>query len=335
MKAVSHVRRWWQTLRRGAPPQTHYAVTCPCGQAATGIRKAHHQTVACPGCGRPRFVLPYSPLPPVYDDSRLLKASPGALTRPRSYLAKLYPWRLPLAAAALTLVIVVAVFAVVLGNAGRPQPLVASKPESITLRLRDGRLALSQGKFRTAVRELAAAQALRERNPAAVPLSERRELSQLHRQASLLADLLSEPLEDVIRHAADLSALDEQEWQAQFADRFKGRAVVFDDEVRRDAAGTYQLLGYRLFVRGKPARVEIGDLQLLRALPLDTPQRLLFGARLADVRLEAGGTWVAHLVPDSGVLLTERGAVSAICPLSADELRDILLRQEAWVGDLP
>jgi hypothetical protein len=95
------------------------------------------------------------------------------------------------------------------------------------------------------------------------------------------------------------------------------------------------LLGYAFFVRGRPARLALGDLKLLPTLPLQRPQRLLFGARLASVRPENGGVWVVHFVPDSGVLLTDPDAVHAAYPLPTDELREVLERQAGWAAEGP
>jgi hypothetical protein len=301
-------------------------VTCGCGHVAAGVRRAHAQTVACSGCGGKVFVLPYSRLPPV----KPLELSVSRNTKDR---ASASPWHRPLTAAGLTLVLVAAVFAAVLASHGRKNPSVNLPVESAGTLFERGQKALAEGKVRIAADYLSAAQAALEHAPAALTHAERRRLAQLRREALLLADLLAEPLEDVLAHAAALSELDEREWQAHFAARYRGKAVLFEDEVRREVNGAYQLLGYHLFVRGQPARLALADLRLLRALPLDRPQRLLFGARLADVRPEAGA-WVVHFEPDSGVLITDAGAAAA-GPLPAPELDEILRRQSAWLDELP
>ena len=43
-------------------------------------------------------------------------------------------------------------------------------------------------------------------------------------------------LEEVLRQAADLTILDEQEWIQVFAGRYQDRAVIFDTEVQRERA---------------------------------------------------------------------------------------------------
>jgi hypothetical protein len=78
--------------------------------------------------------------------------------------------------------------------------------------------------------------------------------------------------------------------------------------------------------------VALEDLTLLQHLPLDPPQRLLFGARLANLSREKGGRWVYRLQPESAVLLTEPDAVAAcgLGPLDAETL-EVLRRQEEWL----
>ena len=108
----------------------------------------------------------------------------------------------------------------------------------------------------------------------------------------------------------------------------------FFAEVRRDAQRNYRL-DYDFFVREKRAAVELGSLQLLHTLPLGRPQRLLFGVRLASVALEPGGNWVIRFDPDSGVLLTDPGAVAACYSRPLDGLEEVLQRQAAWIAELP
>jgi hypothetical protein len=284
--------------------------------------------VICSSCGRQQFVLPLSRLPAI-DDGRQASAAAGAAGSPQAR------WWLPITAAGLTLIIVVFLFNVLLSDLFRRNPGPRPEgPDGVAKHLSAGKQALGQGKFRLAARELESAETLRFRYPETLNAGERRQLTQLQKQAALLGDLLPESLDEILRHAADMSELDEREWQEQFAARYQGKAVVFDDEVRQDGSA-YRLLGYSFFVRGRPARVALEDLKLLRPLPLQRSQRLLFGARLASVRPEAGGVWVVHFVPDSGVLLTDADAVHAAYPIPADELREVLERQREWAAQGP
>jgi hypothetical protein len=196
-----------------------------------------------------------------------------------------------------------------------------------------GQQALAAGNYQLAVDEFEAAIGILDRNPPSLNSIERRNLLHLHRQATLLADSLSQSLQEILRDAAGVSA---REWQAVFVRRYHGKSVVFLGEVRREAPGQFQFLDYHVFVGMEKARLELKDLKLLHQLPWPDSQRLLFGARLASTRREDGGAWVVRFMPDSGVLLTDPGAATACClqPMD-DELRAILKRQTEWLADLP
>jgi hypothetical protein len=208
------------------------------------------------------------------------------------------------------------------------------KPKTIGQHLEAGRTLLAQGKFFRAVQELEPAREIQAQHPDLLSPAERRELTQLHRQAALLANLLSEPLEEILRHAAELVQQDEQEWQRVFAERYRGKALVFDAELQRDEVGQLQI-GYAVFVRGRQARLDLTNFQLFKGLPLQQPQRLLFGLRLADISLEAEGIWVIYFEPDSGVLLTDLGAAAACCSQPEEDLKDLVMKQAEWLVSRP
>jgi hypothetical protein len=328
LKVVAKVRQWWKTgpLPPSSPP-VPYQVACVCGTVAQGFRQVRHQVVTCAGCGRKVFVLPASPLPATL--ALPAQTSGPSLTVSRS----LKPWRLPLLAAGLTLMVVILVITTFLYFHLHPSN-PARKPKTIGQHIEAGRTALAQGKFLLAARELEAAQETRTRHPDRLSAVEHRELNQLQREAGLLASLLSESLGEVLQHAAELVSLDEQEWQRVFAERYRGKALVFDAEVQRDGAGQYRI-SYAVFVRGRQARLDLTNLHMLKGLPLQQPQRLLFGLRLADIRLEAEGIWVIRFEPDSGVLLTDLGAAVACCSQPAEELKDLVERQAEWLTNRP
>jgi hypothetical protein len=237
---------------------------------------------------------------------------------------------LPLAAAAVTLTIVVVVFVVLFTSWLRPRETPgergregspAAGPDSADS-MAEGRKLLRDRSFRQALRVL---QAAHDRDPRNL------ELKQLYRQARLLAQQMDVSLETVIEKLRDLP---EKERPEKFRD-YAGKSVLFDDVIRRDHKGEHHLTGYEVKVGGEKARVDL-DLKLLRALPLEQPRRLLFGARLAGVGRGDGGAWVIHFEPDSGVLLTDEGAALAcgLPPLDA-ELRALLGQQAAWARQLP
>jgi hypothetical protein len=241
-------------------------------------------------------------------------------------------WRWPLLAVCVTLIAIVILAALAL-KGGTPKS-DATPPADISGHLKTGQQALSSGKFILAAEEFQTALDLREHHPNVKATLDGRQLAQLYRQASLLSELISEPLDDILREAAEATETDPREWQAAFARRYRGRAVVFDAEVSRDAQGTYHL-NYAVFVRGKPAHVELGPIHAFTFLPWQGPQRLIFGVRLAEIMPAAEGTWTIRFDPESVVLLTDLGAAAAACGLPADELREVILRQAEQFSNSP
>ncbi|MFO0842936.1 MAG: hypothetical protein U0797_11150 [Gemmataceae bacterium] len=296
-----------------SPPVT-YEVGCPCGQKLQGERQARHQVVTCPGCRRGVFVLPRSPFatPP----------SQGAVTAQPALLWR--SWRAPLAAAAVCLAVVLSAFHLAWPYLMREDKLGPLKtdnapPGKPPTTIEEGRRALAQGRFRVA------RQMLDE-----VP-GQGRELARLRRQAALLASLSPRSLEEIVRHAKLVR--DPDEWARQFDD-YRDRSVLFDDAVRRDAAGEPVLANYVVEAGDAPVRVALGDLLVLRDLPLDDAPRLIFGARLAGCGREEGGGWVVRFDPDSGVLLTELAAVEACYPAPLDPgVKPTLERQARWLDE--
>jgi hypothetical protein len=243
-------------------------------------------------------------------------------------------WLLPLSAGSLALAGVIAFYALLLGGLYGSKPGPAPGPQPIQAFLDRAREALAEGSFQSALRQLEEADSIRTQHAQVLSLGQDRDLSQLRRQASLLADLPSvQELSLLLGHA--VAVRDLQEWQAVFDRHYKGMPVILDTQVHRSADGQYQV-GYTVFARGKQARLELADLTLFKDLPLERPQRVLFGARLASVRLEAMGKWVIRFDPGSAVLVTDEG-VAAACssrPLE-EELREVVRRQAAWLEQLP
>src|SRR5208337_3171138 len=100
------------------------------------------------------------------------------------------------------------------------------------------------------------------------------------------------------------AALPDDEWKA-LIHRLLGKTFIFDADVRRDAAGRYEAK-LRRPIEGLLLRFDLQNMAMLRHLPLDAPQRLLFAARLDQVSRDPAGA-VIRLQPDSGVLLTDVG----------------------------
>jgi hypothetical protein len=233
----------------------------------------------------------------------------------------------------LTLALVVLLFVLVLGFLRPPQPrTTAPAPNSLAERVAAGQRALAAGKFQLAAEELDQAYMLLEQQPERRRRGESREVVQLRRQAALLADLLTEPLSEILQNAAKEQ---EDEWPGQFRRRYQTHAVVFDADVTRDGAGQFRL-DFHVRAGPQPARIDVSDLKLLEALPRERAPRLLFGARLASIAREPPGIWVVRFDPESGVLLTDPGAVAACYPGPVDEdLAGLIQRQQEWLSDLP
>src|SRR5262249_50984902 len=106
---------------------------------------------------------------------------------------------------------------------GAKQPDLKEVRESLAA----GRRLLREGSIRSARQVLQATRERGSRDP---------ELLQLHRQADLLADLLQLPLEAIVQQAQRFKR--EEEWKKQFTD-YRGKAVVFDDTIRRDRDGEH------------------------------------------------------------------------------------------------
>jgi hypothetical protein len=327
---ASKVRRWLRKKPRSSALRVPFQVACSCGQVATGQRQTWFQVVTCLRCGAQVFVLPKSPLPAVGEGAGL---APSTRADAPAARFRLSPWAVPLLATGLTLALLVCVYLWVVapwlagplrgGAKSAAPPAGTDLPTQLTL----ARKHLAAGNFRLAATGLTDALKLFDTAPASRGAVSRPELIQLHRQARLLADLAAESLEEILRHAAGVR--DPDEWEADFAVRYRGKALVFDADLSQSPEGTY-----RVWAHGEPARLELADLALWADLPRDRPPRVLFGARLAGVRREPPGpTWVVRFDRESGVLLTDRGAVAVCCPFLGDaEVTALVVRQEKWLA---
>jgi hypothetical protein len=236
-------------------------------------------------------------------------------------------WWMPVAAAAGASVLVAVAFFAFLP---RPGAIVARhSPEESRDAAESGKRALVEGNFFLAERELT----LAVRVAGGRTTAEVRQLDQLRRQADLLARLHGRSLQEVLAEALPLRSDDE--WKERFRAEHAGKAVVFDDVIVRDNAGRPALAVYRVQVGNETARVALEDLNVLKRLPLDPPGRMLFGGRLADLVRENGGGWAFRFEPDSGVLLTDPGAVAALVGFPDGDLMEVLHRQQQWITDLP
>ena len=319
---------WWKIGRWRLQP-VPFEVACACGHILRGQRQRTHQVIPCPACGRSVFIFPSSPLPPPRGtEDRGSKIEAG---RDGGSIAR-RAWRTPLLAGAGTFALVVLAFGLIFHFSKNRNSSSDVDPTSVSEHFAAGKKLLGQGQFHEAVRELEEAIAIHQKYPDHLSGGDRKRLVQTRREAYILLDLLSEPLEDVLLQAA--AEYDDREWHAVFADRYEGKSVIFFAGVRRDSSNDW-LLEYDLFVRDQRARIDWENLQLLHHLPLDQSQRLLLGVRLASVEPEAGGTWIIRLQPDSGVLLTDADAFASISSRPLEGVDEVLKRQAAWVAEMP
>jgi hypothetical protein len=201
-------------------------------------------------------------------------------------------------------------------------PVVAANAPDWRARVDSARQALASGAYQLASQELRAA---RDQAGDQTP-ADRRKVAQMLRQAELLADLPEVSLPEALRRIGP----PRPGWADEFARRLRGRAIVFDAEVRRDASGSVQI-DYPLFAGDKPVRLNLDPLKVLQRLPLAAPQRLFFGARVAEAKPDALGQWVVSPDPDSGVLFTEPDILTGTSVPADAALIEVMRRQAEWV----
>jgi hypothetical protein len=290
-----------------------YEISCRCGLPLRGVRQHARQIVSCPSCGRKRFILPSSPW--------LAAAGAGGQTAHLNLR-----WLLLVLVLGGALAMGLSFLLVQLFLRRSAMPADAASATDARALWQAGEHQLREGNVHLALKELNAAAAQGARHPDALNREEHHRLEQLRRQTDLLSRLLDQPLEEIVRQA--MQHRSDEEWREKFAD-YRGRTVVFEDVLRRDAQERPVLSFYVVRVGDVTARIALEDLVLLRQLPLDPPRRWLFGARLASCRREEGGIWVLRFEPDSAVLLTDESAAAACCPHPlVEELLGVLKRQE-------
>lgn len=195
-----------------------------------------------------------------------------------------------------------------------------------------GRRAWKQGHLQAAVQAFAQAVQLRRHLPAAEGYPTVGQVVGWYHQAGLLADASTDSLQEVLQQ---LEGLDEDELHAVFAKRYRGKSVIFFTEMRRDAAGQYQMQ-YDLGRPGRPVRLALGDLKLLRQLPLQEPQLMLFGVRLADVQRQPDRAWLIELDPESGLCITDPDAArTCLVGYPEEKVLDLIQRQALWPVPAP
>jgi hypothetical protein len=209
-----------------------------------------------------------------------------------------------------------------------PSALGTDAPD-LAGQINKGKRALVDGSFQLAAEHLSAAATTARAHRQLLSRKDAAALFQLQREVDLLAELLPDPLEDIVR---TLEGLEYGEGQAVFQRRYPGKGVVFYSGMRRDPAGTLHV-DYRLEGSRKPMRLDLQTLEVFRGLPLEEPVDVLFGAKLSSIERDALGAWVIAFQPDSGVLFTDEEPALACCfqPGDPTALTATLRRQKSWI----
>jgi hypothetical protein len=306
------------------PPATlPFAVECICGTWARGARQPKPQILACAGCGRPVFIFPA--VASVFGDAAPIPSP--------QWRSQLQFWRLPALAAVLAFAVVCLVIGAIV-RSQRPTdagPNVSElrAPKLLADRLAAARSALEEGSYRLARAELDAGRDLLVRHPQALPPDQARQLIRWRRQADLLGDLLPESISEIVTHSVGRA---DKEWDATFRERYAGKSVVLDTRVCRTAAGLYDV-DYHLEAAGAVGEWDLDKLRLLDGLPLQQPQRMVFGFRLQAIRRLSRDRWTVIPDPASGVLLTDPIMLTGLSMPADEALNEVLRRQAKWDSD--
>lgn len=299
----------------------NFEVRCSCGHLLQGIRTAKAQRLTCSSCQGSRLILGISPFTGV-----------GTSTPSKRTAKKLWFW--PVVAAGVTLPLVAIALTLFLFSLSNNSPEDPGNTKEIANQLRTkmkaGKEYLKEGGFFLASKELTEAEQLAAAHTQILNDLEKRQLTQWRKEAELLVQLLQKPLEEVVREAQGYPR--DNEWQARFDRLYKSGAVLFDDVIRIDAQGDYQLQFYQLRVGNKRVRVEL-PLNLFSKVEFNQPRRVIFGARLESIHRGPGGAWVVRFSADGGVFLTEQTVLQVCGLVDPDpQLKIVLEQQKHWLS---
>jgi hypothetical protein len=316
---LARLRHWLKKPKATPPPAASFSVTCACGRQITGPRLQTPQDLVCPTCRAVLFILPAGAwLDHVNEAGR--KVVRRTLT-----IRDLF---LPLLASALALALLVLAYRTWIGPLF-PPPSAGTNGfgTSWQERLVQGQKLLGEGSFHLALEQLRTSGD--DLASSTLTAAERRTWRQARRQAALLADLLSESLEDIVRHAAGVK---EREWHEVFRHRLLGKSLLLDADFKKPA-GEGWTVDMPVFHGQERVRVVVDNLSILAPLPASESQRLVLGVRLASVGLELPGpAWVVRFQPESGVWVTDPAAAARVCPALAEpDALSVLEEQERWI----
>ena len=188
----------------------------------------------------------------------------------------------------------------------------------------EGIPALEQGNFDKAHQLLSAAKRAVDRLGGAVEGAE--EIRRAADDAAIFVNLVPESLEELLDQAARTNP---ESWAARFESLYQGRSVVLDSRISAapdSPRGRYEIeyvvmpAGETANFRGlggarpeRTARIDFKDFELFELAQPKVGDRVLIGARLADLRfdVEADG-WIIRLQPKSGVFIHSNKALEAL-----------------------
>lgn len=310
---------------------SRYDIECDCGTRLAGDRRVRGVVVDCPACRLPHQVFPQSPLPGAAY-SKSIRLVPSLAGR-----GSLRFWLVPAAAGVFALAAVSVTVAMIVHQYRKPpappdpEPQTAAQAQSRAKHCREAlKLQLSDGSYRLACHTLGTLKGLGDRFPGEFPRAERARTQFELRQAELLADLLPESIDEILRHSLGLA---DREWENIFRERYFNRAVLFDAQVHRDATGQVRL-DFAAEVAGGLVTIDCQHLTVFHGLPLVQPQRVFFGVRLAEAVRTGRDAWTISFRPDSGVLFTDPAFLAGLSLVTDDSLRDVLSRQQTWIADV-
>jgi len=328
---------WWKRTRhapegRGDQFAIPFRILCECGGELRGDRGPAAETKRCPSCGRPRLIYPTSPLVNLRETIRLglQRPIPEAPPPPKKIRKRISRWRTPLLAVSFTIVVVVSFFLIVFESSlfRKGKLREAANRAYIQDETNEGRRALAESAFAEAAEHFKHARARLITDEREKLSAEARWLEQLEQEASIMADLSSESLPQILEIS---KAMGEQAWRNLFKVRYQNKPLIFDATVSNAGGGVYRI-DYALFQDGNPVRIEIHDSPLLKSLNLTWPARLLIGVRLLEARRDSNGEWLVTIKPESVVLLTESAMFTGSSVVVDADLAQQLHKQAGWLN---
>jgi len=306
-----------------------YSVTCECGEVRQGDRTFQFQVLPCAVCGKKVLVFPAS---------RFIEGmsyNSAEVTLLTELASSNWNWRKPLFIAGGIAFLVTALIAAMLiwGLTSRKDSTSREAPQGVDLApqsFRNGEKAVRDGDFQEAMFQLGAGIDELRRVPDALSPDNARRLRRLFNEVGIVQNLAFESIPEMLH---PLPGSTDRIWEQQFRTRYGGKSVMFDAMMHRTAAGAY-ILDYDISSPDGPVIIQWSQLTLLSKLPLDDPQRMIFGVRLASAKRIVGGRWQIEFDPDSLVLITDADVFRGTSLPPDVEMRDVLNRQSKWLEDL-